>query len=350
MQKLRVLLVDEDEKCSSMLQEKMLEIINDRIELEVITDIHYFNNLFSTPQKADVLVISEYMYTKSLNKHDIGNVFIMSESGENYVSNGEVVHLYKYGNMKEIVKCIMKGCGLDTKDNVRNKVTQIILVTSASGGVGKTAVSMGIAFHLSKEQNRVLYINAEYMQSFSWCLQDKSGISGDFLSSIRKDNTNINLSMLRENIRSEEFDYLPPFKAALIALGLQFQVFRNIAQTVKESNEYDYIIMDTDSALSEEKMKLLDFADKVVIVMEMSATSIEAAKQFGMNVNISDKEKYMFVCNKVTEDKKDKLVLQNLNDKIVINETIDFVSGIDGNNLMNLVRGETFKKVAYMVE
>ena len=73
-----------------------------------------------------------------------------------------VVRLFKYTSIKEVFNEIIGQSAESLKiKNAEKKVTQIVVVTSAAGGAGKTTIAMGICACLAKNYQKVLYINAE---------------------------------------------------------------------------------------------------------------------------------------------------------------------------------------------
>ena len=82
MPKARVIVADTDINYIIPLQLKFAEEFFDAIELEIISDRSYFEELFASPQKADILVVSEELYDTSLQRHNISNIFLMTEQYE----------------------------------------------------------------------------------------------------------------------------------------------------------------------------------------------------------------------------------------------------------------------------
>ena len=82
MGKPRVIIADEDADYVAPLQLKFAKDFFEKVELEVITDRAYFDELFSKPQKAEILIISDQWYDQMLQKHNIANIFEMMEQHE----------------------------------------------------------------------------------------------------------------------------------------------------------------------------------------------------------------------------------------------------------------------------
>lgn len=132
-------MADTDESYVIPLQKKFAELFADKIDLEIITDKDYFNQLFSLSQHADILLVSDTLYNSGLKKHDIRHLMILSEHYEpGQTDELDICRLFKYTSVREIFNEITGRCK-DTlyAEQDAGKETKIILITSASGGVGK---------------------------------------------------------------------------------------------------------------------------------------------------------------------------------------------------------------------
>ena len=179
MPKPKVIIADTDINYIIPLLQKFTEEYFDQVEIEIITDFEYFEGYFSTPQRADILIISEELYSPAINRHSISNIFVMTEQyDEHGEENANAFRIYKYTNVKEIFTAIVgrSTLCLNNSDDGRRD-TQVILVYSACGGVGKTTIALGLSACLSRNYKNVLYINAERLQTFQSMLSNSSPIS-----------------------------------------------------------------------------------------------------------------------------------------------------------------------------
>lgn len=323
----RIIIADRDINYVIPLQFKFIQEFFGKVELEIITDSLYFNDLFSGPQKAEVLIVEEALYNDSLLKHNISNIFIMSEDSDvEGVSVQNIKRLFKYTSIKEIFNEIVGKSG--SVFNIENKgetETKIIVVTSANGNVGKTAIAMGLSACLEKHYKQVLYINASRMQSFQYILDNHTSISSsDIYTKVINPHEQIYAEM-KHVIRKEKFSYLPSFKAALISLGIDFSIYEKIAMSAKKSKDFDYIIIDAESTFDEDKMRLLDIADRVILVTNQTVNGVEATNTFVANINEVNSEKYFFVCNDFDKDNYNALVSGERNNKFEIDEYVEHV-------------------------
>lgn len=350
MTKARVIIADTDLDYIIPLQLKFAEDFFDAIELEIISDEDYFEGLFSTPQKADILVISEDLYDSSLQRHNITNIFLMTEQyEESQTAELNINRIFKYTSIKEIFNEIIgKSAGV-LKVNIENQDPKIILLYSACGGTGKTTLAMGIAAALTQNYKRVLYINAARLQTFQGRLENRTPITAsDIYNRISSANENI-YAEIKHSIRQEVFFYLPPFKAALLSLGIDYSVYEKIAVSAKKSNEYDYIIIDADSTFDESKARLIDIADKVVVVTAQSLTSIFATNTLVSSINGISTDKFAFICNNFKKDEDNYLISPNITPKFSVTEYIDHVEHYESIKLDDLVKENCFQKAAFLI-
>lgn len=351
MAKPRVIIADTDEGYISTIQLKFVKEYFDKIELEIITDKEYFDELFSKPQKADILIVSEELYDDTLQKHNISNIFLMMEKEEEEQTGDlNVSRMYKYTSIKEIFNEITgKSSQTLNLDENEKKKTQVVLVTSAAGGVGKTTIALGISECLAKNYKRVLYINAGRLQNFKYAFNNKTVISESEIYACLINPTDRIYEDIKHVIRNENMYYLPAFKASLISLGIKYNIYSQIVVAAKRSNDYDFIVVDMDSSFDNEKIKFLDLADRVFIITDQSYNSVTATNDLVLNINCANADKYLFLCNRYDKDKKNALLMSDINKKYSIDEYVEKIKSEGTLDLEHISASIGIKKVTYMV-
>lgn len=352
MAKPRVIIADTDINYIIPLQIKFTRDFFDKIELEIITDAGYFEAVFSTPQKADIILVSDDLYTPALQKHNISNIFLMTEYYEEGAT-GElnVNRLYKYSNIKEIFNTIIgKSAGVLSSSTIVSMDTQIVLVTSANGGAGKTTVAMGMAACLTQNHKKVLYINASRLQIFQHYLDNQTAISSQEVYSKLMNPSERIYQEIKHVIRYEQFYYLPAFKAALMSIGLRFSLYETIALSVKYSKEFDYIIIDAESSFDENTTRLHDIADKIVVVTGQSENAVHATNVLVSNLNGISADRYIFVCNNYNMDIYNALVSPGMNIKFPVNEYIhEFDTKSGKKSCAELGENNDIRKISFLI-
>lgn len=267
MAKPRIIIADTDVNYIIPLQLKFVEDFFEKVDLEIITDEQYFETLFSTPQRAEILIVSEELYSQAMQRHNIAHIFVMNEQyEEDQTADLNINHIFKYTSIKEIFNEITgKSADVLKINSAAKQETQVILFYSASGGTGKTTTAMGVSASLTKNYKRVLYINAARLQVFHHMLDNHSSITAaDVYAKLASASDNI-YSEIKHVVRQELFSYLPPFKAALMSLGLNYSIFEKIISSAKKSGDYDFIVVDADITFDEDKGCILVCVDNANI-------------------------------------------------------------------------------------
>ncbi len=351
MAKPRIIIADTDVNYIISLQLKFVEEFFERVELEIITDEDYFNELFSSPQNAGILIVSEGLYKQSVQRHNISHIFLMTEQKEeDQTADLRVDCIYKYTSTKEIFNEIT-GKSADVLNIKREdkQETEVVVFYSASGGTGKTTLAMGVAASLAKKYKRVLYINAERLQSFSHFLENKAVITeSGVYSKLTNPDDNV-FNEIKHVLRKEIFNYLPPFKAALMSLGLKFSVYEKIALSARKSGDYDFIVIDTDIAFDEEKAALLNLADKVVIVTKQTKAAVSSTNLLVSNVNGINSDKYIFVCNDFDKQTSNALISPNNALKFAISDYVEHFKYFDSMKPEDLSNESSIQKTAFLI-
>jgi len=351
MAKPRVIIADTEISYVIPLQLKFVEDFFEKVDLEIITDKAYFDEKFAIPQRADILIVSEDLYEQSLQRHNIANIFLMTEqAGGEQTDIPGVTRIFKYTSIKEIFnEIISKSADVLNVQGIEKKETKIILVYSACGGVGKTTVAMGISAGLAQKYKNVLYINAAHLQTFQHMLENTSAItsSGDYSVLSRASDTVY--ADIKHLIRKETFSYLPPFKAAVMSLGLSYSIYKNIITSAKKSNEYDYIVVDADVTFDEEKAELLDLADKVVIVTNQTMAAVSATNLLVANINGINKDKYVYVCNDLKKDESNALISPTVSLKFSIGEYVEHFSCYEQMNPTDISENVGMQRAVFLI-
>lgn len=351
MSKPRIIIADTDIGYIIPLQAKFAEDFFEEIDLEIITEESYFQELFSTPQKADILIISENLYDSAVQRHNISNVFVMDEQlEEERTGELSVNHIFKYTSIKEIFTEILgKSSGSMQLAKNRKQETQVVVFYSASGGAGKTTAAVGISAALVKNYKRVLYINAARLQVFQHMLKNHTPITASELSGKLAEPNRDSYAEIKHLIRNESFSYLPPFKTPLMSMNIPYTVFEKIAVAAKNSGDYDYIVVDADVTFDEGKAALLQAADRVIIVMRQSMSSVLATNLLVSNINGANSEKYTYVCNDFDKDEDNALISPRVSLKFSVSDYIDHFEHYEGMGVDDLARESSIQKAAFLL-
>lgn len=351
MAKPRIIIADTDINYIIPLQLKFAEDFFEQVDLEIISEREYFDEMFSSPQRADILIISDELYDQSIQRHNISHIFVMNEQyEEEQTADLNVNHIFKYTSIKEIFNEITgkSAEALKVKKNGKQE-TQVILFYSACGGAGKTTLSMGVSASLTKNYKRVLYINASRLQVFQHMLGNHSPITATDVYAKLSSASEDAYSVVKYVIRKELFNYLPPFKSALMSLGLNYDVYEKIISSAKKSGDYDFIVVDADVTFDEDKATLFNIADKVVIVTKQNLASVLATNILVTNINGASTEKYAFICNDFDKEKDNALISPKVSAKFSVSEYIEHFRHYDSMMPEDLSKENSIQKATFLI-
>lgn len=347
----RIIIADTDHSYIVPLQHKFIEEFFEKIDLEIITEKSFFEQLFSTPQKIDMLIVSEELFSTELLKHSIGNIFIMTEQPADSLSvEPNVHHIYKYTSIKEIFNVITgKGTVTLNASAEHHKEPEIITVFSAAGGVGKTTIALGICAALGKNYKKVLYINAARLQAFQTLLSNPASIGAtDVYAKLSIGKENI-YPDIKHAVRNEGFSYLPPLRASLMSLGIDYSIYEKIAVSAQKSRDYDYVVIDADSVFDENKARLIDISNRVIIVTRQSKASAYATQNLVANINGVSNDKFVFVCNDFDEDSPNELITPDVINTVNVADYVGHLSNYDLLKASDLANNNEIQKIAFLI-
>lgn len=316
MDKLYIVVVDEDENFIEPLQVKLSQVFT-KSTVETITTKQHLEKYFSSPRDIDILIINRELYIKDIDRHNINNKFILVEDE----ANGKH-EIFKYTSVKDICNNITQNIKSSFRNlHIDKKDTQIIVVYSPIGGSGKTTFSVGMSSALANNKD-VMYISTEVLQSFKFLIDENETASVRLEKSMLKQDSNI-LDNLSDSISNRGFDYIKPFKSSTSSLGITLENFMHLICNIKELNIYDYIIVDTSPELNYEKCLLMSIANKVVVISNQDKLSINKIDDMLNNIDCSDDNKFEFVCTKFIQENENHIINDTIKDKYIVKHYIN---------------------------
>lgn len=346
MERPLVVIADMDEEYLATLEYKFLEQLGDQIDLEVISDGAYFQSCLNHPITAEIFIVDEEMYLPELKKHNIGHLFVLTDEQKQDGSTEDLstTKVYKYMSIRELYnevtymsEQVLQGYAEDTKN------TEVIAFYSAIGGCGKTSVSLALAGCLSNKHKRILYINTESVQNFAYYLKDASGLPGEGYRALREVNV---YEKIKCFIREEKFSYLPPLTTTLDARNLSFEVYYKLIQDARDSGDYDYIFVDLESGYENERLRILQDADRVIMIVLQDEFAVYKTYYLQQCMDIRDREHYMFVCNAYNDAGENAYVQSDMQAMFPIKEYIER-SVVPMKSLEQLTELEGIEKLSY---
>ncbi|MBD5096190.1 MAG: AAA family ATPase [Lachnospiraceae bacterium] len=309
MTKKHIVIAMYDEKYVASLEIGFLKNAYESIRLETITEESFFEQYFKTPQIIDCLIIDEKLYTESISRQGINQVFVLvsDDSEENKYQYANVIS--KFSSVKEIIHKVTGKLGISmgiSEKQDGEAGTTLIMVYSPVGGVGKTTAAMALCYQLGLLNKRVIYVNFDTIQNYQWIVNREEYIENGLERYMTRHDISV-ADKLSEEVWQCGFSCAKPFKSSKLSYGIKNSDYLFAIEELKKTNKYDYIVIDTMSDLGELNLSVLDKCDKVITVMDQSAYGVYKVMKFLECINYQDNEKFMFLCNKYYEGGYDYL-------------------------------------------
>lgn len=346
MRKPNIVIADEDCSYIAALENKFVEELGDKAEIEIITEKEYFNTYFGTPRTVEIMAVSEKMYSNELLKHDIANLFVLTDELENGATqNLSIENVYKYTGMAELFnELVYKSRSVLYAREKQEIETKVIALYAASGGTGKTLLGMGLAKYLANNHKKVFYLNTESIQSFGGYLKDASVLTMEAHQAMALDDKTIYRNM-GHFFRNEGFSYLPPFGLTLSNYNMGYKIYEYFIQGIKQSREYEYVIVDVDAGFADERLGLLQMSDYNVVVMKQDMSSVLKTEVLLRCIALQDSEKTIFVCNQYDESTRNYYLESELRRMMSMTEYIERVEEAD---IDKMIVQKGMQKLAYL--
>lgn len=184
----------------------------------------------------------------------------------------------------------------------------VAAVFSPVGGAGCTTVALALAIALARRGRRVLYVGADSLQNFTFLLGDVRLREGAEKLLAWDDLGGGVLAALEPHIRGiGGFDYLPPFRQSLSALGVSGGDFIGLCQSVREAGAYDTVLLDCSGEFSERTTRLLVYADLRLILCRQEEHAVRKLLQF-LRLFDTEAGETLLVCNRYDNRRENALL------------------------------------------
>ena len=295
----KIILVDADSIFLSNLEWYFFKQPEEH-DIITISSREYLKQFFSDPQTADALVISEDMFSPDIEKHNITHIFTLTESVvESGTERLDGRRMSKYTTsipeMYNIITGILKTANTGSKTEAA--ATGVVMVYSPVGGIGATSVAVGLSASLYKNYKRVLFLSIEGLQTFG------SFFSGEYFldcwqNNMFKAEREEAIVSLKEMVRNELCDYLPPYNSPLPSIPLEADDFIHLINAIRSTKSYEYVVIDCGSEFTKDVSTLMGVADKAVIVYGSDERSENKLNCLLNSINYSDRSKFVFLHNR----------------------------------------------------
>lgn len=292
-----IVLADPDYTYLAPLELRFLEELGGRVDLEVITDEAYLDEYLSSPHDIEALLVDEGWFDDRVLLQNVASMLVLTESRDtDRTSNLAADYTFKYTSLNLIFNKVVSSCPRLRDDTSAGEAT-VLLFHSPVGGAGTTTAAMAVASCLRGSYRRVLYVDAERVQSFTWRLRGSSPAPAEMVRSMQRQPRDA-YEAARPYLATDCFDYVPAVRPSLMASGIEPSIFSRLVESARVSGDYDYVVVDTPAELSPEVVELIGLADRVVVMVTQDEAARHKLACFLSNIDGMDADTYRFVCNR----------------------------------------------------
>ena len=176
-------------------------------------------------------------------------------------------------------------------------MTEVIVVTSGKGGVGKTTITANLGVALAKLGKKVLLIDADIgLRNLDMILGLENRIVYDILDVLEdrvppekayvKDKRGLNLYLLPAN-QTKNKD------------AVNTEKWLELVKDIKSKGEFDYIIIDSPAGIEQGFKIAVSPSDRAYIVVNPEVSSVRDADRVIGLLESMDKEDYWIIINRI---------------------------------------------------
>ncbi len=346
----RILVALEDESYGMSLAMKFYAELDDNVFIILITDLEYLKAYVNGGFANDnIIIVGSEFYYQDINFSVFENIIILSEEeSELSALEATTIHINKYQGMNFIYESIIGRTSLKQIVKSNNiKPTSVISVYSPVGGSGKTTVAYGISYALTKAYKKVLYVNMEELQAFGYLFENAEYMDRDMEKKISQEDGELSLYTDRIT-RKWVFDYVPPTRMPMPALGLTKKNYIHMIEEFKNTNEYDYIVVDMTSNFSVDEATMISHSNKTVCVVMQDESSMFRMRRLVESMDTSDASKFLFLCNKYGQTNNTQL--KDIDEQGVyhIKEYIDYIPELARKSIITENQIKRFEQIALL--
>jgi len=287
-----------DSEYIATIEYKFAKLIGENASVEYITRPELLQEKVATMKGCDFMIVPSGI-SIDMSRAKVRSIYYLTDENRADLPSN---YIYKYASVRSMLEKMNIGVICDNTSE-QSKGTKVVGVFSVSGGNGKTLTSLGLAYQLHKAGKRVLYISTVPHQDFSYYLEYQ-----DFLGMVFCQQCSISVKnmtkLVSDEIRTEDFDFLPAFKNLPVSYHMEFDSYTNLIESIKARNIYDYIIVELSPELQVSKLSFLKTCDRKVFTTTQDLLSVKKLETFMSNM-LDFNQQAVIVCNRYRKERPD---------------------------------------------
>lgn len=308
---MKILLADTDRDYVSMFVRSIQLSQHKDFTFSIITDLEEIAGQNPIDfARYDALVLSSDFYDKLPEVSEETIVLLWSES-EASMEHEEVQCVYKYLPISrlidEIKTCMERSGRVWLRKSAAETDCRVIAVYSASGGIGKTTVSSGLSGLLTAAGYRVFYLNMESIPGQSNLDNRDQQKFCRILYHLRKNEADEIRSLWFKDAELGVTTFMPPEHIGEWEEYSREDV-KSLIQHLRATGQYDCIIADLDSIVSDRIAGAIDCSDDLLWLAREDAIgqNKEGFAHRALSRRLHEPEKLNRICKRVVVQRPEK--------------------------------------------
>jgi len=288
MKKERIIFADPDQEYLNFLEGMVIPDLEKDAEIVMINEFSYFQKYINELKKEDILFV-EKEWGKELAYQKYDHMILVEDIDKTDEYPFVMPRSWDEEMIKEQILVWRRQIQQKGK-----KDTKTLLIYSPIGGSGVSSAARESAEYLAKQGKKVFFIGADTWQDYRSITDFRMDETAEiFFMTGQKGG----FSVWKQWICHLNFDMLPPFKQSYVCLGIKTEFFRKIEKEVRESGNYDWIIVETDHGYNEELSQWMADADKIFFIIRQGQKWKALISAMERSIAIMPREKFCFVYN-----------------------------------------------------
>lgn len=323
---IRLIIADHNEAYVDKLMDFLSLEYKHRFILSAFTDDEALKDFLLKAEQVELLLISPEMITSTqICIENIPVVYLIEGKPDSSLSKYPQISKIQSGHtlVKEIIDAYAHLYPESLLSNASSEGTQIVAVYSPIGGIGKTSIAVAMSIKASENGKRTLYLNLEHISSMDIYFECKTQNSLSKLMYYFTEK-NPNIAYRIESICAidpkTKVNYFSPVKSLVDLNELSDQALLSLILNLKNHGNFDLIVLDLPSELTENRVKILSIISKLVVVGGYRPNEISKMNRFNNEVSIIEsrykidlKSRIQLVINQIPEVRTIDFESLNLN-------------------------------------
>ncbi len=282
LNKLKIVLADRDKSfVESFGNYVTSSSFRNQFDLKLFTSEETFEQYLSKGHEIDIMLIKEGFTTKNLHNRDQYLLLTLVEHDEK-VKEAEI---FKYQPLNSLISMILtsfyESFSGSSSSLARTNNTHVLSVFSPSGGSGKTTLAVTMSHQLSLQNYRVFYLNLELYNSTSLYFQtteDSPSLQVFYYLKARKEQLLAKIEKLKRHDPHMQVDYFDMLPSPDEIMEVSRDDVQLLLQTLVNTGEYDYIVVDLDSSLHDITQGGLKASHQIIWLLNNDSQSFLKSK------------------------------------------------------------------------